>query len=480
MKFKLGERVSFDKSPIWEIQTQYYKNNGKNSWKKGQTPFNITSNSRFAYQTAKIIYENIKNINLEKIYILELGSGVGLFAKYFLDQLKKICYSKNKELFKRIHFMITDYSVKNLNDIIESKVFDEYKKSGNVDFYTLDINNPENLKNIDGIELKIENNMLSAVIANYLYCVIPYKTIKKEQDKYYEKYVQLYINSDSEVSIDELFKNVTEIDYQSIIEKEIHYKEIYLSESLGINNAEFLKKITNDKSEFILDYSPISINSLDNFLRLLNEQGVFLISDKASNEFSSYYSKENDYITHSNSLSYMPNLPMFGKFAEYNSMYSKISKKDYSFKTLMIKKVENKNIIKEFDKLFVTTNINAEIIEVYKKGRNYLKNNKIKDAIEEFKLCYKHLPEDAWLIYSLASAYLATSQIDNALKISYKGYELDYFKLFGFSIIIGFCYLNLGEYKKARDFFLEAIKEDGYKDNIVQALEICNKQLMIS
>ncbi|RYX99054.1 hypothetical protein EON78_04010, partial [bacterium] len=127
MKFKLGELQSFDKSPIWTIHDKYYQENGKNSWKNGHIPFNITSNSRFAYQNAKIFFEAVKDSSLEKLYIMEMGAGSGIFAYYFLEQLKIICEQKKSDLFKRVHYMITDYSVTNLNDIKNSKVFDEYQ-----------------------------------------------------------------------------------------------------------------------------------------------------------------------------------------------------------------------------------------------------------------------------------------------------------------------------------------------------------------
>src|SRR6266404_3445363 len=108
MKVLLQSFTPYNKSIKWDINSNYYLKRGADAWLKGEVPYDITSNSYAGYQNALLLYHTVldmeKNNQLgenEKINVLELASGVGLFAINFIEQFRKICENNKANYFNR-------------------------------------------------------------------------------------------------------------------------------------------------------------------------------------------------------------------------------------------------------------------------------------------------------------------------------------------------------------------------------------------
>lgn len=104
----LGTYTKFADSPLWDLQRQYYKNQGLAAWSQGKVPSYLTSNPFFAKAYADIalgFWRDLKaqGKTTQPLYIIELGAGSGRFAYHFLlhffeafDAIRgpddKVCY----------------------------------------------------------------------------------------------------------------------------------------------------------------------------------------------------------------------------------------------------------------------------------------------------------------------------------------------------------------------------------------------------
>src|SRR5436305_1853534 len=175
MKIKIQESVPYKDSLKWQIHNNYFQKKGIDAWKLADIPFHITSNYQAAYQNAKVIFEVINNISKasklkETFYILEVASGLGLFAINFFEAFSKICKQQKKDYHKNIHYMVTDYSEKNLRELSSNVYLSELLKDGLLDFYILDAMNLEGIKQLNNKEFTLKKEMIDVVIANYIHC----------------------------------------------------------------------------------------------------------------------------------------------------------------------------------------------------------------------------------------------------------------------------------------------------------------------
>ena len=87
----------------WELGQQYLRERGNKAFisDASPVPFVINNDGTLSRNAAEVFFANLveseKTAPLEdEIFVLELGIGVGLFARYFLDNFRELC-RKNKQ-----------------------------------------------------------------------------------------------------------------------------------------------------------------------------------------------------------------------------------------------------------------------------------------------------------------------------------------------------------------------------------------------
>jgi SAM-dependent MidA family methyltransferase len=82
---------------LWQLQRQYFEEQGIIAWQSGDVPHYITCNPVIAKAYAEMVFGFLKDRsrlapdNKEKIYLLELGAGSGRLAFHLLKILTKLC-----------------------------------------------------------------------------------------------------------------------------------------------------------------------------------------------------------------------------------------------------------------------------------------------------------------------------------------------------------------------------------------------------
>src|SRR5438105_438595 len=104
-----GREVVQDFVPLaesleWELGQQYLRQRGNKAFLSDASPvpFVVNNDGSLSKNAAQVFYASLveadKAGQLERdIFVLELGIGVGLFARYFLDNLKDLCWRNRKD-----------------------------------------------------------------------------------------------------------------------------------------------------------------------------------------------------------------------------------------------------------------------------------------------------------------------------------------------------------------------------------------------
>ncbi|RQW79125.1 MAG: tetratricopeptide repeat protein [Methanothrix sp.] len=199
-----GKRLS--QSKLWEIQRNFFINQGAMAWSQGVVPYFITSNSFIANSYARLVFGFLRDCVANKqesngslssdgsrlFYFIELGSGSGCFAYHFLKKFSDILdRSSLKGL--QYKYVMTDLPERNLEHWKSHPFFLPFIERGTLDFANFDAqNDSEIVLNLSGERLSpgsVKNPMV--VIANYFFDSIPQDAFSIHNGELYETLIAL-------------------------------------------------------------------------------------------------------------------------------------------------------------------------------------------------------------------------------------------------------------------------------------------------
>ena len=484
MKIEIQELTAYNNSLKWEIQRNYYLKRGVNAWKKSEVPFNITSNPQSAYQNARVVFDSlIQNYDSdEKIYILEIGSGTGVFALNFIEQFESICKKENSDFYKKIHYLFTDFSPKNLQDASNNPYLAKLKKDGLLDFYILDALNPKGICNLDGTNLDCNKIKFSAVIANYVYCTLPVHIIKKDDDKFYEKNIKLIYQSKKYISnkkelIEKIVNEPIGIKVLKNIKEIEQFKEIDLDELIEDEfEIETLLDVTKNIDLATLVFPFGTFKSLREFESLIKKDGIILISDKAHIDESFMYNEGATIPSiHGNSFAHSLNIPLIRQYAKKLSMASLQTSNPYnSLQTILISKsdVINRNIIMSFKDNFVDNNHNEDASDFIEVAGHYKDAKDYDSAIKFYLKALKYRPKEASIIYYLGQCYYDNGFYLNALELCLNKAP-DILEHYDFDFELGKIMYSLRKFSDAINYYNESILKFGENSYTYYNIALC-------
>ena len=213
----------FSKSSIWQIQKDYFKNKGIEAWTPGGVPYYVTSNANMGKTYAEMTYaflEDIANINKtqEKVYLIELGSGLGRFSYYFLYHFSKLY--KNSEGLPPFCYIMSDISEKNIDAWKSNPKLQNYVNEGILDFCLYDMEHESEI-HLEYANHTIEKNSLKTpliAVANYVFDTVCQDLFYMRDNRLYNCLLTLKSQEyDPEKDISEQMKKITlEYDYDRL------------------------------------------------------------------------------------------------------------------------------------------------------------------------------------------------------------------------------------------------------------------------
>src|SRR6516165_1922791 len=118
------EFVPLAESMEWELGQQYFRDRGNKAFisDTSPVPFVINNDGNLSRNAAEVFFASLveedKEGSLEPdIFVLELGIGVGLFARFFLDNFRDLCAKNKKDYYDRLCYIAADKSERMLLDV---------------------------------------------------------------------------------------------------------------------------------------------------------------------------------------------------------------------------------------------------------------------------------------------------------------------------------------------------------------------------
>ncbi len=129
-RFVIEDFVPLTDSLEFDLGQQYWRERGSKAFTSDATPvpYTINNDGALSRRTAEVFFvslvESEQRGPLEPtLYVLELGIGVGLFARFFLDTFQEICAREGKDYYRRLIYIAGDRSERMLADACRHGVF---------------------------------------------------------------------------------------------------------------------------------------------------------------------------------------------------------------------------------------------------------------------------------------------------------------------------------------------------------------------
>src|SRR5262245_38229579 len=111
------EFVALADSLEWGLGKSYLQQRGNKAFLSDSSPvpFVVNNDGTLSRNAAEVFFASLAAADaagtLEPdVFVLELGIGVGLFARYFLDHVRELCDRYNKDYYDRLKYIAADRS----------------------------------------------------------------------------------------------------------------------------------------------------------------------------------------------------------------------------------------------------------------------------------------------------------------------------------------------------------------------------------
>jgi tetratricopeptide (TPR) repeat protein len=188
-----GREVIQDFCPLaesleWELGQEYLRERGNKAFisDASPVPFVINNDGTLSRNAADVFFASLLAADEEgtlepDIFVLELGIGVGLFARYFLDHFQEMCIRLRKDYYDRLCYIAADRSQRMLMDVLRHGIFANHP--GRYRVRLVDALKPEELLPGDAMFLGHPGKPLRAVFLNYLLDCLPATVLEIDGDE---------------------------------------------------------------------------------------------------------------------------------------------------------------------------------------------------------------------------------------------------------------------------------------------------------
>lgn len=170
--------VPLAQSLEWELGQEYLRQRGNKAFisDASPVPFVINNDGTLSRNAAEVFFTSLaaaeKAGTLEtEIWVLELGIGVGLFARFFLDHFRDLCRARSKDYYDRLCYVAADKSQRMLCDVLRHGVLANHR--GHYRIRQVDALVPDERLPHDLAFLGMKGKPFRAVFLNYLLDCLP-------------------------------------------------------------------------------------------------------------------------------------------------------------------------------------------------------------------------------------------------------------------------------------------------------------------
>jgi tetratricopeptide (TPR) repeat protein len=172
----------------WNLGQQYLRERGNKAFLADArpVPFVINNDGILSRNAADLFFTSLLTADnagsLEPdINVLELGIGVGLFARYFLDAFRELCRQHHKDYYDRLCYVAGDHSPQMLRDACRHGVFADHP--GRYRLRVVDALHPGQRLPLDLAFLRQKGRSFRAVFLNYVVDCLPAAVLELEGEQ---------------------------------------------------------------------------------------------------------------------------------------------------------------------------------------------------------------------------------------------------------------------------------------------------------
>jgi tetratricopeptide (TPR) repeat protein len=186
--------VPLAESLDWELGQLYWKQRGSQAFINGEVPYVINNDGALSGHAAEIFFAGLQAAEAngrleERIFALELGVGLGLFARYFLDTFRELCLRHGRDYYQRFCYIAADSSERMLNHLEAHRVLEQH--AGHYRLSLVDAMNPR----FDLTEGPAESlsGAVRAIFLNYVLDSLPAAVLKLDGEKISQLCLRTYL-----------------------------------------------------------------------------------------------------------------------------------------------------------------------------------------------------------------------------------------------------------------------------------------------
>ena len=169
----------FCESLEWELGLRYYENRGSRAFLHDPMPipYAVNNDGNFAVAAAQLLFQSVRRAERtghhdSEILVLEIGMGLGLFARYFLDSFRELSQTAGRDYYDRLCYIASDFSERMLVDMCTHGVLSNH--AGHYRLRIIDAADPlPCLLEDAAFSLRRNNRPLIGVFLNYLLDSLP-------------------------------------------------------------------------------------------------------------------------------------------------------------------------------------------------------------------------------------------------------------------------------------------------------------------
>ena len=279
-----GQRLS--QSELWEIQRQFFTQQGPQAWNTGKVPHYATSNPFIASAYAEVVIGFLRDclsqrqmqeedplVDTQPIYIFELGTGSGRFSYHFLQQLLN---NAPPQLLVQvpIKYVMTDFAQQNIDFWQNHEALKPFVEQGILDFARFDIQADEQLSLIVSKTLLTPERLQhpSVLIANYFFDSLP-------QDLFFVKAGDLF---ETRVSVTSPETDSTLSQAEALEHLKISFEDYLITAEYYQNSAfnQVLEGYRQQLDETAVLLPVAGLEGLESLRKLTGDRLLLLTADK--------------------------------------------------------------------------------------------------------------------------------------------------------------------------------------------------------
>lgn len=325
LKASSAQPRRLSQSPLWQLQSQFFRRQGVKAWNRGTVPHYLTSNPFIANAYGKVVYGFLQdwyasNLNgdtlfpdpTQPIYIIELGADLGRFAYHFLKPFFA-SFRRSPLSTIPVKYVLTDFSDRNLDFWRSHPSLQPYFDQGLLDIAHFDLARDQQLTLEHSGERLTADTLETplVVFANYVFDSIPQDLFSIGQGQLHETLVtvssELELDDEPDLDTPHLLDGL-EITYD---DQPITPTGYYRDPAFNAVLAHYQNTIDNTSILF-----PITaLRCLRNLRKLAGDRLLFLTGDKGhSRESDLLNQRPPSLVPHGNCFSLTVNYHAIGQY----------------------------------------------------------------------------------------------------------------------------------------------------------------------